>query len=319
MTKVSAIVPAYNAMKYLPESLDSILAQTYPNFEVIIVNDGSTDNLIEWVSQLTDPRVKLISQENRGLAGARNTGLNNARGEYIAYLDADDLWDPTKLAKQVEVLEQNLEVGLVYTWIERINEQGKSIGKPFKINLEGDIWEKLTENNVIAPSSAMIRRSCFEKVGMFDASLQAFGEDWDMWLRIAACYSIRVIPETLCSYRECPTSASKNWQAMAEGLALVIERTFASASSELIPLKGKSYGFSYLYIASRSLQSHQPDCAIASNYLRQAVEHYPQLRFSKEYLRLNLTVWLMKWFGTNAYQTWHERFRLLRRYLISIS
>jgi glycosyltransferase involved in cell wall biosynthesis len=319
MTTVSVIIPAYNAIKYLSESLDSILAQTYPDFEVIIVNDGSTDNLIEWASQLTDPRVKLISQENRGSAGARNTGLNHAQGKYIAYLDADDLWDVTKLAKQVEVLEQNPEVGLVYTWIERINEQGTSIGKPFKINLEGDIWEKLTEKNVIAPSSAMIRRSCFEKVGMFDVSLQAFGEDWDMWLRIAACYRVQVIPEALCSYRECATSVSKNWQAMAEGQATVIERTFTSASSELMPLKRKSYGLAYLYIASRCLQSHQPDYAIASSYLRQAVAYYPQLKFSKEYLRLNLTAWLMKWLGINTYQTWHEKFRLLRRYLVSIS
>ncbi|MBW4532801.1 MAG: glycosyltransferase family 2 protein [Pleurocapsa minor HA4230-MV1] len=318
MTKVSAIIPAYNAMKYLPESLDSILAQTYPDFEVIIVNDGSTDNLCEWASQLTDPRVKLISQENRGLAGARNTGLNHAQGQYIAYLDADDLWDATKLAKQVEVLEQNSEVGLVYTWVERIDQNGKSLGKPFKINLQGDIWEKLTEKNVIAPSNAMIRRSCFEKVGMFDASLQAYGEDWDMWLRIAASYSVRVIPETLCSYRECHTSASKNLQALAEGQAVVIERTFASVSSKLIPLKGKSYGFAYLHLASQSLQSYQPNYAIASNYLQQAVTYYPQLKFSKEYLRLNLTVWLMNRFGINAYHKLHYGFRALRRYLVSI-
>ena len=316
MTKVSVIVPAYNAMKYLPESLDSILAQTYRDFEVIIVNDGSTDNVIEWASQLTDPRVKLVSQENQGSAKARNTGLSHARGKYIAFLDADDLWNPTKLAKQVEVLDQNSEDGLVYTWLERINEQGISFGKPFKINLEGKIWAKLTEKNVIAPSCAMIRRSCFEKVGIFDAELQAFSEDWDMWLRIAACYSVRVIPEALCSYRECPTSVSKNWQAMAEGQAIVIERTFASASSELMPLKQKSYGFAYLYVASRCLQSQQPNYGIAFNYLQQAVAYYPHLKFSREYFRLNLTARLIKWFGINTYQKWHEKFRLLRRYLV---
>ncbi len=286
---------------------------------MIIVNDGSTDNLIGWASQLIDPRVKLISQENRGLAGARNTGLNHARGEYIAYLDADDLWDSTKLAKQVEIFKQNPNIGLVYTWVDRINEKGKSIGKPFQSNLSGHILEKLLERNVIAPSSAMIRRSCFERVGLFDENLKSFVEDWDMWLRIAACYPIEVLPETLLHYRERPNSASKNWQAMERSYKIVIEKAFASASSEIKSQQGKSYGCAYLHLASQSLQSHQPDYGIVSNYLRQAITCNSQLKFSKEYLRLNLTAWLMKWFGINTYQTWHERFQTLRRYLVSIS
>ncbi|MGF1539028.1 MAG: glycosyltransferase family 2 protein [Pleurocapsa sp.] len=319
MSLVSALVPAYNTMKYLPETLASILAQTYSNFEVIIVNDGSTDNILEWAEQITDSRVRVISQVNQGLAAARNSGLREAKGEYIAYLDGDDLWHPTKLAKQVEMFEKNPEIGLVYTWVERIDASGKSLGKPFKIDLEGNIWEKLTEKNVIAPSSAMIRRSCFELVGKFDPSLQAFGEDWDMWLRIAAAYRVRVIPETLCSYRECPSSASKNWQAMAEGLIRVIERTFATASPQLMPLKQKSCGFTYLYVASRSLQSNPPNYAIASGYLQQAITHNPQLKLSKEYLRLSLTVWLMKWLGLNTYNKLRDRFRLIRSYLVSMS
>lgn len=317
MTKVSAIIPAYNAMKYLPESLDSILAQTYSDFEVIIINDGSTDNLSKWVSELTDPRIKLVSQSNRGLAGARNTGLNHAQGEYIAYLDADDLWDVTKLAKQVEVLEQNPQVGLVYTWVERIDQNGKSLGKPFKSNLSGNIWEQLLEKNVISPSSSLIRRCCFDHVGKFDENLKSFVEDWDMWLRISAIYPIKVLPELLLRYRECPSSASKNLEAMERSYQIVIEKAFASASPELIFGKKKSYGFSYLNLASQSLQSNQPNYAIASNYLRQAVTYCPQLKFSKEYLRLDLTIWLMKWAGINTYNKWHDRFRALRRSLVS--
>jgi glycosyltransferase involved in cell wall biosynthesis len=318
MTKVSVIVPAYNAMKYLPESLDSILAQTYPDFEVIIVNDGSTDNLSQWASELTDPRIKLVSQSNRGLAGARNTGLNHAQGEYIAYLDADDLWDATKLAKQVEVFEQNPQVGLVYTWVERIDQNGKFLGKPFESNLSGNIWEQLLERNVISPSSAMIRRCCFDHVGRFDENLKSFIEDWDMWLRIAAIYPIKVLPELLLQYRECPSSASKNLQAMERSYHIVIEKAFASASSELIVQKQKSYSCAYLHLASQSLQNNQPTYATASNYLQQAVAYYPQLKFSQPYWRLNLTIWLMKWFGINTYHKWRDRFRFLRRYLISM-
>lgn len=318
MTKVSVIIPAYNAITYLPASLDSILAQTYTDFEVIIVNDGSTDGTAEWVEQLTNPRVKLISQTNQGNCAARNTGIAHARGEYIAFLDADDLWDSTKLAKQVEMLEQNPEVGLVYTWVERIDQNGKSLGKPFESNLSGNIWEKLLDRNVIATSSTMIRRCCFDNVGKFDENLKSFVEDWDLWLRIAACYPIKVLPEYLLQYRECPTSISKNWQAMERNYHIVIEKVFASAPSELMFRKGKSYSCSYLHLASQLLQSHQPDYAIASNYLQQAVTYYPQMKFSKEYLRLKLTVWLMKWFGINTYHKWHDRFRAFRRSLVSI-
>jgi len=153
MTRVSVIIPAYNAMKYLPETLDSVLKQTYKDFEIIIINDSSFDVIEQWAAQMENPKVKLISQDNQGAAGARNTGINFARGEYIAFLDADDLWEPTKLEKQVCALQENPEVGLVYTWVNRVDEKGKSIGKPFKSFLEGNVWEKLIEKNVVAPSS----------------------------------------------------------------------------------------------------------------------------------------------------------------------
>ncbi|PSB08301.1 glycosyl transferase family A [Pleurocapsa sp. CCALA 161] len=320
MPKVSVIIPAYNAIKYLPASIDSILTQTYTDFEIIIVNDGSKDGTEEWFGQLTDPdpRVQLISQTNQGNCAARNIGIAHAQSEYIAFLDADDLWASTKLAKQVEILEQNPDVGLVYTWVERIDQNGKSLGKPFESNLSGNIWEKLLARNVIATSSTLIRRSCFERVGKFDENLQSFVEDWDLWLRIAACYPIKVIPEYLLQYRECPTSISKNWQAMEKKYHIVIEKAFASAPSKLMFLKGKSYSCSYLHLASQSLQSNQPDYAIASKYLRQAIAYYPQMKFSQEYVRLKLTVWLMKWFGLNIYHKLHDRFRALRSYLVSL-
>lgn len=320
MTKVSVIIPAYNAIKYLPASINSVLAQTYPSFEVIVIDDGSTDCTSEWFDQLTDPdpRVKLISQTNQGNCAARNIGIAHAQGEYIAFLDADDLWASTKLAKQVAILEQNPDVGLVYTWVERIDQNEKSLGKPFESNLSGNIWEKLLDRNVIATSSTMIRRCCFDNVGKFDENLKSFVEDWDLWLRIAACYQIKVIPEYLLQYRECPTSISKNWQAMEKNYHIVIEKAFASAPSKLISRKGKSYSCSYLHLASQSLQSHQPDYAIASKYLRQAIAYYPQMKFSQEYVRLKLMVWLMKWVGLNTYHKLHDRFRALRSCLVSL-
>jgi glycosyltransferase involved in cell wall biosynthesis len=121
MPKVSVVIPAYNAMTYLPETVESVLKQTFTNFEVLIINDGSSDHIMQWVTQISDSRVRLISQENQGLPGARNTGIAQAQGEYVAFLDADDWWEPTKLEKQVRCFEERPGVGLVYTWTALID------------------------------------------------------------------------------------------------------------------------------------------------------------------------------------------------------
>lgn len=181
MPKISVVIPAYNAMTYLPETVESVLKQTFADFEVLIINDGSSDHIVQWASQVVDPRVKLISQENQGLPGARNTGIAQARGEYIAFLDADDLWEPTKLEKQVRCIDDNPEVGLVHAWMVLVDEQSKSTGKVMPSYAEGYVWNQLAEKNVIACPSVMVRRCCFETVGMFDKSLRSL-EDWDMWI-----------------------------------------------------------------------------------------------------------------------------------------
>src|SRR4028119_1857024 len=127
MPKVSVIIPAYNAMAYLPETLESVINQTFTDFEVLIINDGSPDGIVEWASEIKDSRVKLISQENQGLSGARNTGIWSSQGEYLAFLDADDIWEPTKLEKQVQCLDKNLDVGMVSSGISTIDPNGNLI------------------------------------------------------------------------------------------------------------------------------------------------------------------------------------------------
>jgi glycosyltransferase involved in cell wall biosynthesis len=143
MPKVSVVIPAYNAMTYLPETVASVLQQTFSDFELIIVNDGSSDNVMAWASGLEDPRAKLISQENGGVSKARNTGIAQAQGQYIAFLDADDLWEPTKLKKQVHCLETNPSVGLVYTWTAVINQLGQPTRNVWTPNIEGNVWDYL--------------------------------------------------------------------------------------------------------------------------------------------------------------------------------
>jgi glycosyltransferase involved in cell wall biosynthesis len=299
MPKVSVIIPAYNVMAYLPETLESVLRQTFTDFEVLLINDGSTDGIIPWASQIKDRRVKLISQKNQGVSEARNTGIAHAQGEYIAFLDADDLWEPTKLEKQARLLDSNPAVGLVDTWVVLANEQGIPTDQVRISKAEGDVWKQIAEENLLTcGSTPMIRHCCFETVGVFNPNLRN-GEDWDMWIRIASRYNFAVVKEPLVRYRQHPNNMSKNCQGMLPDLRTVIERTFQSAPSELLYLKNRAYGRANLYTAWRALETKDYKGAI--HFRRQAAAYYPQLGYSESYIRLGLLIVAKRWFGSQGY------------------
>lgn len=312
MPKVSVVTPAYNAMKYLPATLESILQQTFTDFEVLIVDDGSTDNIVQWATGLVDPRVRFFSQANQGVSVARNTAIAHAQGEYVAFLDADDLWEPTKLAKQVRCLDENPEVGLVHSWMVFIDEQGNSTGRVMKHNVEGYAWKEIVQSNKIACLSVMVRRCCFDAVGAFDPSLRAI-EDWDLWIRIANRYMIAVIKEPLAYYRQVPLSISKNCQVMEQSFNQVIEKAFQPASPSVQYLKNYSYVYAYLCLAWKALQSVNKDYKLAIHYRSLAVAHHPNVRYSREYIRLSLAILAMQMFGTDGYHRVLEFAYSLRR------
>lgn len=318
MPKVSVIIPAYNAMTYLPETVESVLKQTFTDFEVLIIDDGSSDHIVQWAYRLVDPRIRLISQENQGLPGARNTGIAQAQGEYIAFLDADDLWEATKLEKQVLCLDNNPQVGLVHTWMLLVDKHSKSTGRVMKSNAEGDVWKQLVERNIIACPSVIVRRCCFETVGTFDRKLRSI-EDWDMWLRIASRYPFAVIKEPLAYYRQLPGSMSKNCQVMEQAFQTVIEKAFHSAPSELLYLKNRSYGYANLCLAWKCLQSLGRDYKTTVHFRQQALINYPQLRYSRECLRLSLAIALMQWFGPHHYSRVLALIYSLRRRILSVA
>lgn len=300
MPKVTVVIPAHNAMAYLPETLNSVLKQTFTDFEVIIINNGGTDHIVDWASKIIDPRVRLISQENRGVAGARNTGILNAQGEYVALLDADDLWEPTKLEKQVKCLDSKPEVGLVYTWTLLIDEQGKSTGVVANADVEGYVWEQLLLGDVIGSgSSAMIRRSCFDKVGLFDPNL--FIEDCDMWVRIASCYPLAVIKEILVYYRQHSISMSRKHDMIMENTRPAIEKKFQNVSFDLLHLRPKAYSKAFLWLAWKVIfDGGAPEKA--HELSQQAVQHYSGICFSPKYLRLQLALLTINLFGMERYQ-----------------
>lgn len=198
MPKVSVIIPSYNRAKLLGRAIDSVLHQTFSDYEIIVVDDGSKDNTKD-VLKAYDGKIKYIYQANRGISGARNQGIKEARGEYIAFLDSDDSWIPEKLAEQIKVLEANKNVGIVYSKLQMINDKGEHCGVKPKHKSGKNFRELIEIGGDIPTSSVMARRECFEKVGVFDESLQQM-EDIDMWIRIAKNYDLYEITDKILAY-----------------------------------------------------------------------------------------------------------------------
>lgn len=315
MSKVSVIIPAYNAMKYLPETLESVLTQTFTDFEAIIVDDGSSDNILEWFKTISDSRVRLISQYNQDVSAARNTGILNSSGEYIAILDADDIWEPTKLAKQVEFLDSNQSVGLVDTWTTYIDENGHFLNKISNQNLEGDVRKILKEkcNTFVASgSSPMIRRVCFDRVGLFDIEMKC-SEDTDMWIRIGMHYHFGAIKECLVRYRQHSNSKSRNYHIMLEGLRILIEKHSKNIPTKELYIRGRIYSDWFIYVAWLALKSHNYQQAV--EFRNQAIAHYPQQIFSKDFWRLSMAIALLGIFGVDGYERFKSSVRILRKYV----
>lgn len=317
MPKVSIIIPAYNAMAYLPGTLESVLRQTFTDFEVLIIDDGSSDNIIEWASGVKDPRVTLISQQNQGVSVARNTGIAQAQGDYVAFLDADDLWEPTKLEKQVRRLDGDPAIGLVYTWTALIDPAGKLTGTVFCYEAEGNVWETILVHDIVCNGScAMVRRSCFEKAGVFDPSLSS-AADFDMWTRIAAHYPFAVVKEPLVHYRKAPNTMSKNRQKMMQDFRITLEKRYQTVPLELLHLRNRAYGHMYRWQAWLSL--YEGDYQSATYLHKQAFLQNPLLLLSKNFLHLSLGIMVVRWFGPHVYEGFRSLTRTVRQRMFRAS
>jgi glycosyltransferase involved in cell wall biosynthesis len=205
--RVTVIMPSYNHARFIGEAIESVLGQTFGDLELIIVDNASTDNTREVVGRyLADPRVRAIwREENGGVAVARNEGLALARGEFVAFLDSDDLWLPEKLEKQLPLFDGPLRPGLVYCDMYCFGESGVYPKTVFQARGPGEpcpgvALADLAVRNWIQVPTVVVRASCIAKVGLFDASLTRT-DDYDMWLRIAAEYPLACVPEALAMYR----------------------------------------------------------------------------------------------------------------------
>ncbi len=294
MPLISVVVPAYNVEKTIQETIQSIQQQTFSDFELIVINDGSTDGTLDVINSIQDPRLKVFSYENAGLPEARNRGIDRSSGGFITFIDADDLWTPDKLELQLAALQKHPEAGLVYSWTSFMSSEGKEFSKDVPVFFEGNVYPQLLVGNFInSGSNAMLRREAIESVGKFDASLRSI-EDWEYWLRVAAKWSFALVPKYQILYRQSSSSMASKVDVMEKYSSLVIERAFQAAPAELQYLKNRCLANTYQYLARLCL-THTPDIQKlnkAAHYMKKAIGLSASLLLKKEMQSL-LGKWIL--------------------------
>ncbi len=251
MQKISVVIPTYNYADFITEAIESVLAQTFPIFEIIVVDDGSSDNTEEVIKQFGD-KVRYIKQTNSGVCAARNNGVKNAGGDFIAFLDADDAWLPEKIERQIAKFDEDDQVGLVHC---RMREFDSETGETVRLHLEGEEgWVAdellLFEKPVVigCGGSIVVSRQAFETVGGFDTNLKV-GEDWDFCYRVARKFKVGFIREILVAYRNHGSNSHLNVKEMERSVKIFQEKAFDTNDKKILRLRRKSYGNFYKILA----------------------------------------------------------------------
>ena len=219
MAKVDILIPAYNTARFLPAALASVEAQTLTDWRILLIDDGSTDNTAEVIAPFRErlgEKLEYILKPNAGLSAARNTGLAHATAEFVALLDADDVWLPERLTESIRSLEQNPSAGLSYGFVSRIDPNGHIISThdDLKPKAEGHIPESIYTRRIDLPCPTItFRRECTERLGGFDETMRAT-EDRDLWLRIAQQYAVVRIPKVIAYYRTSPNAMTNDVDRM---------------------------------------------------------------------------------------------------------
>ena len=206
--KVSIIIPTYNQSQYLEEAMESVLNQTYQNIEIIIVDDGSTDNTSEVVKSF-DNKIIYIPQKNKGASSARNAGIKKAQGQYVAFLDSDDMWIKNKLEKQIKFIQNNPEIGLLGTGCYQMVDINKMIYKKIFPAKNETLQKDLIKYNPFIQSSVIIKKDVFNHIDLYDEKFKE-SEDYDLWLRIAQKYKVANLEQALVTKRYYEKGLSKD-------------------------------------------------------------------------------------------------------------
>ena len=256
--RITVLMSVYNDEKYLKKSMDTILNQTFTDFEFVIINDGSTDTTLEVLKKYTDPRVKIISNTQQiGLSKSLNKGLQVAKGEYIARQDSNDISSPKRLEKQVAYLEARTEYGLVGTWTYKIDAENNIIDKEMFFTEHDDIVMTLLTENHFVHSSIMFRKDCIDKLGGYNEELK-YAQDYDLWLRISEYYKVANISEFLQYWRYEKHGISVDKREEQKRYALLIRDKFlqrVAKKKEWQPIIEKSYERTYNSMLKKYLKA----------------------------------------------------------------
>ncbi len=269
---VSVVIPVFNRETLVKGAIDSVLKQTYQNIEIIVIDDGSTDNtytvLRQYEEQYPD-KFRVIRQQNTGQVVAKNNGIQKSSGELIAFLDSDDLWLPDKLEKQVPLFTNN--VGLVYCGINEIDDKGNFIRTvSCESGMRGQIYHKLLVRNRMTGGTVVVSRSAIDKVGLFDPQLMA-AENWDLWIRISKDYLVDYVDEPLMNYRKHAGNMSSDNQFMAAATKNILQKHFPVVPAD--PILRRVYDEAYInYYFNLSLyffgQSQYKESRLALNCIK---------------------------------------------------
>lgn len=304
MAIISVIIPVYNGEKTIETTIQSILNQSFSDLELIIINDGSQDNTLELVEGIQDHRLKVFSYPNAGLSASRNRGIEHASGEYISFIDADDLWTPDKLEAQLKALQDNPKAGVAYSWTHYIDESGQFRRRGSYISATGNVYAKLLLVNFLeSGSNLLIRRQVLAEIGKFDESLFAV-EDWDMWLRLAARYDFICVPSPQILYRLSNNSMSANIFKQEAASLIVLERAFQQAPESLRYLKPYSLANMYKYLAGKALEGYpeQRRSFAAARFIGNAVRNEPSLLKARVLLKILFKIVVMALFSPQQAQ-----------------
>lgn len=256
MTLVSVVIPNHNYARYVTAAVESVLAQTHREIEVIVVDNGSTDDSLKRLSALGD-RIRLISQENRGQAGARNRGIAESRGDWIAFCDADDCWSPEKLERQL-ALAGDPGVGLIYTGYFLCDQDLRPVRHVHAQN-RGRVLPLFAQGSAaVIPageSSVLVRREAVVKAGKFDESL-SISSGFDFYRRVCQHYEVEAVPEPLVFYRQHPQSASRRPDLFANDYLRALGKMFSDPdAAELLPQRSRCLGRAHVSLSGAFFHS----------------------------------------------------------------
>lgn len=323
--RVSVVIPCYNSLRYLPETLDSVVGQTLDDrfvtdFEIVLVDDGGDDDLAGWLSRSGHRdegpgRVRVVRQQNAGVSAARNLGIRESTGELIAFCDSDDLWTPDTASLLARPFSEDPAIGLAYGWYEVIDAEGTSTGSIHRSSVSGDAWDELILDNPISASGVMVSREALDDVGVFAENRHRFPidvEDWELWIRIAASWPIAVVPQVVARHRRHEANSSTDIESLEKAYENLMEVVFEGVPPERATLRPAAQARYKVILAWQSLNDRE-DPVAASEYLRSALEDVPSLRRSVEYWRIRTAAAVLGAVGRPGYRVMRSLNQTVRR------